>query len=191
MKKMKKRKFVSFVFFLFLILPNLNGAQNQKVIVTVDETNVYLKPDPNSAVVLPVIQNTVLEVTERVGQWYFVTLPPDDSGYDRAGYIQMSKVSRPFTPDSGEKKPETPSESERKVTELRSISPVKLRIIKEFAEVRAEPDAESTILMTFSQDFVLLSKKKAEEWYVIRMTAQGKKPYDAFIHQDDVEILKE
>ena len=184
---MEKRKILSFVFFLFLILPSLNSAQSQEVIVTVEEANVYLKPDSNSAVILPVIQNTVLEVTERVGQWYFVTLPPDDSGYARAGYIQQSKVSQPFTPDTGEKG----SEIEDKAIELRNITPAKLSVIKEFADVRAKPDAESTVLMTFTQGFVLLSKKKAEEWYVIRMTPQGEEPYDAFIHQDDVEILKE
>jgi hypothetical protein len=190
MKKRRKRECFSIVFFLFLILPGLNIAQSQEVIVTVEEANIYLKPDSNSAIIMPVIQNTVLEVTKRVGQWYFITLPPDDSGYARAGYIQQSKVSQPFTPDPREKGAEKPSESEGKVIEIRGITPTKLIVIKEFAEVRAEPDVESTILMTFTQDFVLMSKKKAEEWYVIRMTPKGKEPYDSFIHQDDVEILK-
>ena len=190
MKKRKKREFLSFVFFLFLILPGLSIAQSQEVIVNVEEANIYLKPDSNSAVIMPVVQNTVLEVTKRVGQWYFVTLPPDDSGYARAGYIQQSKVSQPFTPDPREKGAEKPSENKGKVIEIRGITPTQLRVIKELAEVRAKPDAESTVIMTFSQGFVLLSKKMAEEWYVIRMIPQGKEPYDAFIHQDDVEILK-
>lgn len=88
-----KRGFVFFAcLIILLLLPESSEAGKLKVKVVVDKANVRLKPDIGSMVVETVTLGTILESEEQVGEWFKVSLPPDERGYIVTGYIHSSTV---------------------------------------------------------------------------------------------------
>ncbi len=62
-------------------------AQTQNARVKIGPANVYERPRTGSDVVATVQEGTILEVLKREETWYWVMLPRDVSGTQRAGYI--------------------------------------------------------------------------------------------------------
>jgi opacity protein-like surface antigen len=77
---------------IFYLFPNLTHAEKIKLRVTVEKANVRLKPDLGSMVISEVPLGAVLEVEEQIGEWFKVSLPPDEKGFIVTGYIHSSVV---------------------------------------------------------------------------------------------------
>ena len=90
MKGSIKRSFLFFLFLILLVPPGISRAANVKIKVIVEKAKIHLEPNPNSPILIQAARDVILEVTKKVGQWYFVTLPPDENGYTRAGYIHQN-----------------------------------------------------------------------------------------------------
>ncbi|MCC7009877.1 MAG: hypothetical protein IT184_13805 [Acidobacteria bacterium] len=72
--------------------PTTLAAQAGSVQVTSADTKVYLSAAADSAVVMTVPVGAVLDVVASSGNWYQVRLPKDNSGFDRLGFIEKSRV---------------------------------------------------------------------------------------------------
>ena len=87
------------LFILFLLLfgfvcafaPSLSG-QVKIIKVIVGSANVRLKPDFNSQVVTTIPSGTLLEPTSKTGEWYQISISPDEKGAIVTGYIHQSTV---------------------------------------------------------------------------------------------------
>ncbi|MBN1271150.1 MAG: SH3 domain-containing protein [Candidatus Aminicenantes bacterium] len=77
---------------LILILPSAGMSENVKLRVTVERANIRLKPSLESAVVGRAPLGTIFENAEKVGDWFKISLPPDESGFVVTGYIHSSIV---------------------------------------------------------------------------------------------------
>ncbi len=60
--------------------------------VKVAKASIRLKPEPESVVISQVASGIVLDSEGKVGEWYKVTLPPDESGFIISGYIHQDVV---------------------------------------------------------------------------------------------------
>lgn len=79
---------------ILLISPLLGQAEKTKVKVIVNVANVRLKPDLGSQVIGKIPLGTILEFDQTIGEWFRVTLPPDESGFVIVGYMHNSVVER-------------------------------------------------------------------------------------------------
>lgn len=87
---MKKRG----VFFLSILLIGSfsSASSSSKVRVIAENANIRLKPDISSMIIAQVPLGSILEFTEKIGEWYLVNLPPDEKGFIVSGYIHQSFV---------------------------------------------------------------------------------------------------
>ena len=69
------------------------SAENQ-IRVLVHTANVRVKPDYSSSIIAQVSQGATLELKEISGDWYFVQLPPDESGVSKTGYVHQRVAER-------------------------------------------------------------------------------------------------
>jgi len=67
------------------------GAE-QKIVVKVNSANVRLKPAMDSPVVRKAQMGLILDIMEKIDDWYLVELPPDGKGVAFRGYIHKSVV---------------------------------------------------------------------------------------------------
>ena len=89
----------SHLFILFFLLfgfvcafaPSLSG-QVKIIKVIVGSANVRLKPDFNSQVITQIPSGTLLEPTSKTGEWYQISVSPDEKGAVVTGYIHQSTV---------------------------------------------------------------------------------------------------
>ncbi|MFQ6083950.1 MAG: outer membrane beta-barrel protein [Candidatus Aminicenantia bacterium] len=88
----KQMGFPALLIVSLLFLTGMTQAANLKVRVIVDKANVRLKPDITSTPVGKVPVGAVLESEGKIGEWYRVTLPPDEYGITVSGYINESMV---------------------------------------------------------------------------------------------------
>ena len=100
---------------LLILLPAVSAGAEQKVRVTVASANVRIKPALDAIVVGKAKQGQVLVFEKKTGDWYLVTLPPDEKGNIRTGFIHSSvveEVAAEGTPPAGaEEKPKTKAET--------------------------------------------------------------------------------
>lgn len=92
-----------------------------KIRVTVNTANVRLKPDLKSMVIGLVSGGQVLEVLEKVENWYFINLPPDDKGIVVSGYIHRSVVEE-ISPETSPPPEEKKAEKEKSQVSLKKIA---------------------------------------------------------------------
>lgn len=89
----------SYLFILSLLIfcfvcafaPSLFG-QVKIIKVIVGSANVRLKPDFNSQVITTIPSGTLLEPTSKSGEWYQISVSPDEKGAVVTGYIHQSTV---------------------------------------------------------------------------------------------------
>jgi len=92
---MKKSHLFILFFLLFgffcALAPSLSG-QVKIIKVIVGSANVRLKPDFNSQVITTIPSGTLLEPTSKTGEWYQISVFPDEKGTVVTGYIHQSTV---------------------------------------------------------------------------------------------------
>jgi len=96
-----KRRFILVVCLaLVLLLPGLSRAEKFKLRVTADKANIRLKPDAGSMVISSAPLGAMLDSDKQAGEWFRVSLPPDEKGFVITGYVHSSTVEvvsgRPF-----------------------------------------------------------------------------------------------
>jgi len=87
----KNRHFLFLILLLFLTAGVIN-ADGVKVRIKADGASLRLRPDVTSPVVGQALPGTVLEAEETSGDWYRITLPPDENGFKITGYVQKNLV---------------------------------------------------------------------------------------------------
>lgn len=87
----KKAALLFFLLFL-LFLISINHAQEIKIKVLVNKTNVRLDPDASSPVISFVPAGLIIQPIKKIDEWYFVELPPNEKGDVIAGYIHQNEV---------------------------------------------------------------------------------------------------
>lgn len=63
-----------------------------KLKISVEKSDIRLKPDLNSPVESTVVKGTILESHEKVEEWFRVVIGPDEKGFVVIGYIHSSDV---------------------------------------------------------------------------------------------------
>lgn len=95
MRRINYHKKITILFLMLLVsffAISICGAAETKVRVISQTANVRIKPNINSQVIAKVNRGLVLEVIEKIDDWYKVNLPPDESGVVISGYISQSVV---------------------------------------------------------------------------------------------------
>lgn len=91
--KILKKAFVLMTFIsLMFCLSNLVFALDKEVKVTVQRGNVRVKPSLQSTVIGRVPLGASFKVLETEGEWFKISLPPDEDGFVISGYIHSSVV---------------------------------------------------------------------------------------------------
>jgi len=178
-----------FVFLFYLNSPLL--SQKDKVRVTAERANIYVKPDIKSTIAETVEKGTLLYLfsTERVkNMWYRVYFYSNKRKTTVVGYIQISMVGEisEFPKVIEEIKPK------EKIEEVVYKTPKNLRVIAVKAGIRTESDRESQIIQEVSSSTKLLAIGKTGEWYRVNL------PPDkegiillGYIHENLVEEIVE
>jgi len=111
-----------FIFFL-LFLTSIGEAAKLRVRVIVQGANIRMKPTIESTVILQAPLGAILKSEEKIGNWYKVNLPPDESGFIVSGYIhenmleiieEIKKIPEEIKPKEVEKIPEVKEKIEEK-----------------------------------------------------------------------------
>ncbi len=92
MKKLKKAFVLMTFISLMFCLSNLVFALDKEVKVTVQKGNVRVKPSLQSTVIGRVPLGASFKVLETEGEWFKISLPPDEDGFVISGYIHSSVV---------------------------------------------------------------------------------------------------
>lgn len=105
----------------------LSYSANFKIMITAKKANVRLKPDMNSTIIATMVYGTELNSTGLVGEWYQVSLPPDNSGIALIGYIykDLAKVVENGTIRESSKSQANEKETIDSNTEVEHAKPVK------------------------------------------------------------------
>ena len=88
---MIKKSLVCFIVFTLTLSTGV-ASNALKLRVIVEQANVHLNPNLDSATLTSVPKGALLESTHKVGEWFIIILPPDDRGYTRQGYIHTDMV---------------------------------------------------------------------------------------------------
>ncbi len=90
----KSHLFIPFflLFGFFCAFPPTLSGQVKIIKVIVGSANVRLKPDFNSQVITTIPLGTLLEPTSKTGEWYQISVSPDEKGAVITGYIHQSTV---------------------------------------------------------------------------------------------------
>jgi Bacterial SH3 domain len=128
----KAAPYAILAFWIFIQAFPCSGGQIPSTVlkVKVAMANVRLEPSPTSEVVARVSEGTLLEAKSRTGDWYLVSLPPDEQNKIISGYIHSGTVDI-----VGPEKTQTVAPPE----------PVRAKVIEretERSEVIEEPPAE-------------------------------------------------
>ncbi len=86
------RGFAALALGLLVLAPVVSSAADQKVRVKVTSANVRLKPALDAPIVGNARQGQVLDFEKKTGDWYLVSLPPDEKGDVVTGFIHSSIV---------------------------------------------------------------------------------------------------
>ena len=78
--------FVSLIIISLLVLPAFIQAENQKIKVVAEDTNIRIKPDMKSELIGTPAVGTVFEVEKKIGEWYEITFL-SRVGVSITGYI--------------------------------------------------------------------------------------------------------
>lgn len=85
-------KTILVLFTLTFFFPLLCEGTTVKLRVVVDEAGIRLKADRSDPFITKVPLGAILESNEKKGEWYAISLPPDDRGFVVRGYIHETSV---------------------------------------------------------------------------------------------------
>jgi uncharacterized protein YgiM (DUF1202 family) len=92
---MKKINLIASFIFLFsitLFSAEFTEAEGQKVRVIAKQANIRASASLESSVITTVPEGAILEIISKDGNWFLISLPPDDRGFVITGYIHSSIV---------------------------------------------------------------------------------------------------
>lgn len=89
---MKLKIFFTTLVGLFSVFSIAVYGTPQKVRVIQVDASVHLEPDFESRILMNVPPGAALDASEKTGQWYKVSLPPNDQGIVVTGYIHENAV---------------------------------------------------------------------------------------------------
>ncbi len=94
MDKLKEIIVYSGIFLVLIMAAHTLHAQyaGAKIRVIVETGNIRLKPSLDSTVIKSVPIGSELMVQAKEGEWFLVTLPPDQNGFEITGYVHESIV---------------------------------------------------------------------------------------------------
>jgi len=85
-------RIVVFLPLLLLGLAGTAGAQNIQLRIIVSQAQIRLNPESASTVIGEVSMGMVLEAEKKSGEWYYVSLPPDENNFVISGYVHQDSV---------------------------------------------------------------------------------------------------
>lgn len=100
---------------LFFISSSYLQGEDLKIRVTVKTANIRLKPSLDSPVIGKALSGQVFAVIQRIGDWYSITLPPDEKGIVISGYIHRDVVEELVADTSPQIHKKEPAVEERSV----------------------------------------------------------------------------
>ena len=90
---LKQRGIHLLLFFILLFgLTGTTQADSLKVRIIVSEAEIRLEPESTSLVIGRALLGSVLESEKKSGDWYFVSLPPDENNFIVSGYVHQDSV---------------------------------------------------------------------------------------------------
>lgn len=117
--------------FLLASLAALSEGATGKVRVIVNSANIRLKPGLNSTVIGSAKRGQVFDFLQKTGEWYLITLPPDEKGIIVSGYINKSVVE--------EEREEVVEQKAKQETEGRVGTPERKSVLPPTSPLPAEP----------------------------------------------------
>lgn len=189
---MKKTIFM-FVLVFLLFLSLLVLSQEKKLKVISERASIYLSPEKGSPVIETVEKGTILDLLspEIIREfWYYVSFLSEEKFITVSGFIYASKVEEMFViPEIAEKERMKPAE---KGEEIVFVSPKKIQVILEKANLRAEPGFKSEIIHQIQFGITLLAVGKIREWYRVDLPPdEDGIIISGYIHQSLVKEILE
>ena len=112
------KMFLALTLAVLVLSPVVSLGADQKVRVKVTSANVRLKPALDAIVVGRARQGQVLLYEKKTGDWYLVSLPPDEQGNVVTGFIHSSVIEEikpdEAAPSAADEKPLTEAKAEAK-----------------------------------------------------------------------------
>ena len=166
---------------LIFVLGLSAHAELTKLVVNTTNANVRLRPNSQAIVISWVPLGGILISEGKIGNWFKVSLPADETGLILKGYINQSVVEvlgQAVAPVSGE--------SSVAATKYR------LRLVSANASIRLKPDLRSPSIFTIPLGATVLSEEKRGDWYKINSLPDSDGVViSGFVKSEDVELLEE
>lgn len=93
---LKIKNFVCLNLF-FLVYCTASAADTYILRIIAEQADIRINPDHRSEIIAKVPKGSLVEAGAREGEWFFVTLPRDESGYTSQGFIHEDVVEMIIT----------------------------------------------------------------------------------------------
>ncbi|MFC2170277.1 hypothetical protein ACFLRM_06950 [Acidobacteriota bacterium] len=174
------RKIVSILVAVLMITSCLLTAESKKVRVLVTTANIRIEARPDSKVIAQAPLGSTFEFFEKIGNWYSIIIPLDETGLSRDGFIHQNVVEElegaekqpPLVPVLGAENMETlrtstePTAREEPI-QLQSPLSIRAKDLDQLAELERK-------IKTGSIAFLALIKKmqpesiERQKYYLLR-----------------------
>jgi len=156
-------------------------AELTKLVVNTTNANVRLRPNSQAIVISWVPLGGILISEGKIGNWFKVSIPADETGLVLKGYIHQSLVEvlgQADVPVSGE--------SSVAATKYR------IRLVSANANIRLKADLRSPSIFAIPLGATVLSEEKRGDWYKINSLPDSDGVViSGFVESEDVELLEE
>lgn len=71
---------------------NLEQIMREKIRVVVQTANIRLRPSVESPIIGIANKNEIFTIFHKVGNWFLISLPPDEKGFIKYGYIHENDI---------------------------------------------------------------------------------------------------
>jgi hypothetical protein len=177
------KKIISYVRGLLLIFTLCLSAHAEltKLVVNTTNANVRLKPNSQAIVISSVPLGGILISESKIGNWFKVSLPADETGLVLKGYIHQSLV-------------EVLGQANVPVSGKSSVAATKyrIRLTSANASIRLKADLRSPSIFSIPLGATVLSEEKRGDWYKISSLPDSDGVViSGFVKSEDVELLEE
>lgn len=149
---------------LAFIAPLCEGAIG-KVRIVVTSANIRLKPGTDSTVIGSAKRGQVFDFLQKTGEWYLITLPPDEKGITVSGYIHQSVVEE-VKVEAAEQEQKARQETEEKVgtPERKSVLPPTSPLPAESKESIVQRPARKKFFIRMGGGYASKTYSYANSW---------------------------
>jgi hypothetical protein len=113
---------------ILVLFPVWGNAEQIKIRVIVESATILARPNVDSEILQKVPIGVILEADAQRGEWYQVTLPPDQEGKVRSGFIKSSFVE--VISRIGTVEPQKKTEPVRTIEPVKTIQPRQKTVTK-------------------------------------------------------------